>query len=340
MARPTPPPSDELSLRAAEWLSRLCAEDCSSDERAAFDAWIAASRAHRAAFERYERLWAMPKDLSTHSEMFARLDAVAQAAGPVGSVEGDRKSRRFSTRAGWTHALASGITCIALAGIWFTTRDAPEATRIATAAHELRTVTLPDGSVVTLNARTELRTAFSQGERRVQMSGGEAFFDVMKEPARPFVVRVGNSEVRVLGTQFNVRQSDGELEVVVREGRVDVVPDFTVAATASVPRVELTPGNRARIRTAANQVLVAQIDPERVTAWRTGMIRFEDAPLPDVLEDVNRYTDKPLVIANDALRSLKISGRFRVGDADAVRFLLRERFDVQSDVERDQITLR
>ena len=172
------------------------------------------------------------------------------------------------------------------------------------------------------------------------MKGGEAFFDVTKDAARPFIVRIGNSEVHVVGTQFNVRQVNGELEVVVREGKVNVVPDSTIAPTSNVPRVELTPGNRLRVKTDDNQVMVAQVNPERVTAWRTGMIKFDSIALEDVIEDVNRYTDKPLVIANDSLRRLPISGRFRVGDTESVRFLLRERFDVQSSVEGERIVLR
>jgi transmembrane sensor len=85
---------------------------------------------------------------------------------------------------------------------------------------------------------------------------------------------------------------------------------------------------------------VAQVNPERITAWRTGMIKFDSVALEDVIEDVNRYTDKPLVIANDSLRRLPISGRFRVGDTESVRFLLRERFDVESSVEGERIVLR
>ncbi len=85
---------------------------------------------------------------------------------------------------------------------------------------------------------------------------------------------------------------------------------------------------------------MAEVNPERLTIWRTGMIKFDAVALEDVIEDVNRYTDKPLVIANEALRELPISGRFRVGDTESVRFLLRERFDVESTVETDRIVLR
>lgn len=319
---------------AAEWIGRLNAEDCSPAERAAFERWLEISPGNRAAFDRCRKIWSMPKQLAGHSEMFAKLAAKADA------VPNHARSKWGAGRYRWPAALAAGMATLAIAAGWILVRESPDRTRIATAASEMRSTALPDGSTVVLNARTTISTAFTDLERRVVMSGGEAFFDVSKDPSRPFIVRVGNSEVRVVGTQFNVRESNGELEVVVRQGKVNVVPDSTVAPTASVPRVELTPGNRLRVNTSDNQVVVAQVDPERLTAWRTGMIKFDSIALSEVIEDVNRYTDKPMVIANDSLRGLPISGRFRVGDTESVRFLLRERFDVQSYVEQDRIVLR
>lgn len=112
------------------------------------------------------------------------------------------------------------------------------------------------------------------------------------------------------------------------------------APAASVPRVELTPGSSLRVNSSDNQVVVAQVDAERLTSWRTGMIKFDSVALSDVIEDVNRYADKPLVIANEALRALPISGRFRVGDTESVRYLLRERFAVESSEEKERIVLR
>lgn len=319
---------------AAEWMGRLNAEDCSPAERAAFESWLVSSPDNRAAFDRCRKIWSMPKQLAGHSEMFAKLVAKADA------VPNHARSKRGADRYRWPAALAAGMATLAIAAGWILVRESPDRTRIATAASEMRSTALPDGSTIVLNARTTISTAFTDLERRVVMSGGEAFFDVARDSARPFIVRVGNSEVRVVGTQFNVRESNGELEVVVRQGKVNVVPDSTVAPTASVPRVELTPGNRLRVNTSDNQVVVAQVDPERLTAWRTGMIKFDSIALSEVIEDVNRYTDKPMVIANDSLRALPISGRFRVGDTESVRFLLRERFDVQSYVEQDRIVLR
>jgi transmembrane sensor len=193
---------------------------------------------------------------------------------------------------------------------------------------------------VTLGAHTEISSNMTTNERRIVMRGGEAFFDVRKDAARPFVVRVGNSEVRVVGTQFNIRERSGEVEVVVREGRVNVVPDSRIGPSESIPRVELAAGGRLTVNTSDNQVNVASVDAERLTAWRTGMIRFDAVPLEDVIADVNRYTEKPLVIADDRLRRLPISGRFRVGDTEAVVFLLRERFEVRSEEEVGRVVLR
>jgi transmembrane sensor len=320
---------------AAEWIGRLNAADCTHGERTLFEQWLGSSAENRSAFERCEKVWAMPARLASHSDMFAKLVASADAV-PDRTTSASSRDRRHR----WAMALAAGAACIAVGAGWFLMRDAPDVAHISTAPKEQRSITLSDGSTVTLNGRTTISASFTPSERRVEMLGGEAFFHVGKDPARPFIVAVGNSEIRVVGTQFNVRQANGELEVVVREGKVNVVPDSTVAPAASVPRVELTPGNSLRVTSSDNQVVVVQVDPERLTSWRTGMIKFDSVALSEVIEDVNRYADKPLVIANDALRALPISGRFRVGDTESVRFLLRERFEVESSEEAERIVLR
>lgn len=316
---------------AAEWIGRLNAADCTPEERVSFDRWLLSSAENRAAYERFEKVRTMPARLAIHSDMFAQLVASADAVP-------DR--RKASSPRGWAMALAAGVACISAGIGWLFMSQPADVARITTAPREQRSVALADGSSVTLNGRTALTAAFTATERRVEMNGGEAFFQVSRDATRPFVVRVGNSEVRVVGTQFNVRQSNDELEVVVREGRVSVVPDSTVAPAASVPRVELTPGSRLRMNSIDNRVVVAQVDAERLTSWRTGMIRFDTVALADVIEDVNRYADKPLVIVNDSLRGVPISGRFRVGDTESVRYLLRERFGVESSEERERIVLR
>ena len=313
---------------AAKWITRIHAEDCTPEDRADLDRWLSASPANRAAFDELARVWKLPAQLAGHAEIFAKLSAQADAA--------DARKRALS----WRYAMAAGLACLAVAVTWIGMRGSMPDAQTASTVVAPQTLTFPDGSNVVLGAKTVVSLNYSATERRVTMRGGEAFFDVSKDAVRPFVVRVGNSEIRVLGTQFNVRQSASELEVVVREGKVNVIPDARGGELASAPRVEVTPGNRLRVTAGANEVSVAQVNVERLTAWRTGMMKFDAVPLGEVIEDVNRHADKPLVIANESIRALTVSGRFRVGDTEGVQFLLKERFGVAIDVEAERVLLR
>lgn len=115
----------------------------------------------------------------------------------------------------------------------------------------------------------------------------------------------------------------------MKEGRVNIVPD-TGPLGLIAAKVELTPGNRGRVAATSRDVKVAVVDAERLTAWRTGSLEFDGMTLDEVVTEVNRYTDKPLVIADERIKGQTVSGRVRVGDIDTVRFILRERFDIES----------
>lgn len=114
------------------------------------------------------------------------------------------------------------------------------------------------------------------------------------------------------------------VEVIVKEGKVNVVPDAGPLALG------LTRRNRPRLGSAQQPLKVPAVDASRATAWRVGSIEFDSMTLEEVVTEVNRYTDVPLVIEGPALKSQLISGRVRVGDIETFRFIRRERFDIDS----------
>jgi transmembrane sensor len=209
-----------------------------------------------------------------------------------------------------------------------------------TAHGQQRELPLEDGTLVHLNTDSAVQVAFSDEERGVELSRGEAFFEVTKDRrGRPFVVRTGDTEVRVVGTKFSVRTSEGRTDVVVSEGRVQVIPNATHVLPSVPARVELVPGDALRFDRADNHMQIAAIDPRRATAWLTGSIDFDNAALEDVIVEVNRYTRTPFVIADDRLRSLRLSGSFKVGDAGSVRFALKDAFGIEAESRTDRIEL-
>ncbi len=201
-------------------------------------------------------------------------------------------------------------------------------------------VLLADGSRVYINTSSQLRVKFAPNLRRVELAAGEAFFEVTKDPARPFVVAVGGSEVTVVGTKFAVRQDGSQTSVVVTEGKVNVVPQVGRHTEAVPDKVALLPGDALRFDARQQRVQVAQVDSEAATTWRNGSISFDNATLEEVIAEVNRYTQKPFVLEDEALKAVRLSGRFRVGDTESVVFALKDGFGVEAVTGEERVGLR
>jgi len=323
---------DSILSRAAEWAARLRSPDATPAERASFEEWLAADPAHREAYARCERVSAWPGRLRADPGLVAELRAAAApGTAPVAA------QRRFNR---WQLALAASGAVVTIALLMSVPRLSNDAVEVATHRGEQRTLALADGSIIQLNTHSVLTYRLTPTERRVELRDGEAFFNVAKDPARPFVVKAGKAEVRVVGTQFTVRQVAGELEVVVKEGKVDVVPEPRFLGPNAPRRVELTPGSRLQLEPSGQDIKVAAVDVDRALAWRSGVATFDAAPLEEVVAAVNRYAEAPLAIEDESLRAVRVSGQFRIGDVEGVRFMLRESFGIESTPRAGVIGLR
>lgn len=318
---------------AEEWAARLGAPDFSNEERAAFERWLAADASHRSEYERVKELEAFPRVFEASPAYVADL---------LAEVEPDRVPRTWLIPA----SIAAGCAMLALALVLAPRLIDSDLQRVATRHGEQRSLTLPDGSVVQLNTDTQIAYRVDNNERHVDLRSGEAFFDVAKDEARRFVVRTPTAEIQVVGTQFSVRTRPNDVEVIVKEGKVNVVRAGSTLSPArllspsSNARVELAPGNRLRLAADSKPAQIAAVDASRATAWRSGILDIDAMSLEEVVAEVNRYVPAPFVIEDDSIRRLQFSGRFRLGDSEAIRFMLRERLGIESEPRNDTIALR
>jgi len=174
---------------------------------------------------------------------------------------------------------------------------------------------LPDGTKVWLNAASSLRypTAFNEDKRIVEMNG-EAYFEVKKDPSRPFFVRInGQAEVQVTGTSFNINSYADEpsINTTLIEGSVKLVPDMNAGdiSAGGDKAVSLVPGLQARIthtepagRGAVATVDIGKADIEKVTAWKNGMFNFEGSKLKDAMRQLARWYDIEVVYDDAVLK--------------------------------------
>jgi transmembrane sensor len=202
----------------------------------------------------------------------------------------------------------------------------------------IKRISLSDGSTVTLNTDTVIHVRLSGTSRRIDLERGEAFFEVARDPRRPFLVSAAGERVVAVGTQFSVFRRAADLRVVVTEGEVKV--EALKGGAAVRPATELPAGSIAQVDSAG--VLVKQrtvAEAETYTSWRSGYINLTDTELATAVAEFNRYNKKKLVIADSAITALRIGGNLRAANVDAFVRVLEEGFPVRAQDQGDRIVL-
>lgn len=208
----------------------------------------------------------------------------------------------------WKAVAAAAILAIVF-GTWLYRAPQPAAaisyTTISTTVGQRKIVTLPDGSTVWLNNQSELHfpTQFNLKNRQVKLIG-EAFFEVIHDPKRPFTVKTGALSTRVLGTSFNIRNyiDDQTTDVVVVTGMVGVKP-----ATGQ-SRI-LKPGNQLSYERATGQMLQNSVDPKDHISWQQGALVFKNEKLEVICKRLERWFGVKIEIQTPALKNRKLSIR-------------------------------
>ena len=206
-----------------------------------------------------------------------------------------------------------------------------------TAVGELSRVALSDGSVLQLNTDSEVNVAFSDSVRQVELVSGEVYFEVAKDPKKPFVVDVGDDKVAAIGTAFNIDSRPGlDTEVLVTEGKVRV--SLNSLAQSESDELFLIQGQKVVIGSSESKVNDDQ-DHETILSWREGMLVFQGEPLAQAIQEIDRYTSLKLTIVDDSIADIPVGGFFRTGDTEGLLQILSLNFGVGSKQIGDEILL-
>ena len=338
-AASSPPDDSDLRATAAQWTIRRD-RGLSASESIDYELWLAADPRHAAAMQRSAAAW-------------SRLDRIPEsAAAPVFATATRRRSfwRRSLVFAPLATAAAVALVALHLTRPSATTPSASAALAPASASASAsaatspssapRQLTLSDGTVVQLNTGGEVLEQFTAAERRVLLARGEAHFAVTKNPARPFVVRAGNVDVRAVGTAFNVHLQSAAVDVLVTEGVVqlksaaEATPAYAPVAREPIPL--LSPGQRAVVSLApvssATSVVVTTTTPDeiaRALAWQAPLLRLGGATLAELVLEFQRRSGQRVILADPALASLRVGGRFRADDLAGFTHLLATTLDLE-----------
>ncbi|TAJ90865.1 FecR domain-containing protein [Reyranella sp.] len=283
----SPAPNKGQSLRGQviDWHFRL--ESAPDDQalRAEFDAWLAQSDRHRKAHETIQSIW-------HDAEQLQPAAPARQQAANVAKLQHPRpRSRRFY----YVAALAACLAILMLPAVQLRLA-ADHMTGIA----ELRELMLDDGSRVTLDAASAIAVDFSTARRSIKLLSGQAFFEVVSLPDRPFVVTASDVNVTVTGTSFSVGTSDMGVGVTVETGNVRVSRDGKELAG-------LVAGERLRVDpdgVAAQE----SVNPGDAAAWRSQRFIVHEATVREVVEQIGRYVPGAIIFRDQQVADRRVTG--------------------------------
>lgn len=291
--------ADALRDEALGWLVRVQSDAATAEDWAALTDWLEASEAHQSAFEAAELLSA---------EITERAAEIAAAAPRTAQVIALRPRRLAPFFAALTAAAAALVVAPM---VWRSYEGAP--VTYSTASGETQDVALADGTHIRLDGASKLTVRLGWTARRVEMADAQATFDVAHDPSKPFLISVGDQQVRVVGTEFNIRHYDKAVVVSVRRGIVEV----RQPALGAQPIARLTKGQELRHNEGAAQSTRAEVNPDAAFAWTQGRMVCEERPLSEIVGDLNRRYPTPIRLG-PAAAGLRFSGVLELGDQEAL----------------------
>jgi transmembrane sensor len=311
-----------LEAAAAAWVARLDAADLTQAEQLELESWLNSDTRCAGAFARARAVFVSP-DLTSALRATRRLPSTSVSSAP------------FFNR-GLLAAAAAVVATVVGTALLLGQRDPVQKAVYSSELGEIRQIPLTDGTRVTLNTNSVLQVEYSRESRLVTLDRGEAYFEVAKDPQRPFIVVGSSAQARAVGTSYDVRlgDDDGEMRIRVMSGRVAVEspPSKRSAAVRAISRLfglesargaYLNVNQEAEVRVGKDgpdkgeiQVSIRELSPavfERSLMWREGMLSFEGVTLADAIAEFARYSRQQIFIRG-TLANEHVSGLFAASD--------------------------
>jgi len=337
--------TEQAELTACRYIAQRETGPWCERDAAELDQWIAESPLHRVVYYRLNAAW--------HEAGRLKVLGVGSAHGAVRSSQTNWR-RRVGSMA--LRAIAATVVLAIGAGLYVFRDSLFSLDTYRTDVGGLQTVPLADGSRVTLNTDSALRISLNEAERQVDLERGEAFFEVARDPARPFVVKAGNERVVAVGTKFSVRRDSHGLRVIVTEGAVRMERKGYAATAepgaiaASEGKARLARRHEAAVLLPAGAIALAHttdlvveqrplVQAEQQLSWRTGVLTFRDTSLADAVAEFNRYNERKIIIRDPAIAGFHVGGVFGVTQPEPFVRLLQDGFPIRVTEEAGKIIL-
>lgn len=337
-----------------EILTKYLAKECTPSEEKSVNEWLAEDAKNREYFQHLEELWNLseknyPTDMPFNTEVdWAVLKNRMEDEGIVGNIKTTASRSTFSLNSTWSVLLRIAAIFL-LAGlfglytfntIYIPVEDVEESTfkEISMSKGKRGGVTLSDGTKVYLNADSKISipNVFSENTRKVYLEG-EAYFDVAKNPNKPFIIETSNALVQVIGTSFVVKNysDDKEVKTIVESG----VVSFRGVNSDESNGVILTKGTMARLNLKNDEIITEQVeDLDLYLSWKRGELKFNDTAMSEVAKELERKYDVSVKFEKDTIKNVHLTAELKSKSMDRVIHTIATSLNLNYSVNEDEIT--
>jgi ferric-dicitrate binding protein FerR (iron transport regulator) len=312
----------EYKFDIDELIAKRLATEIGDQELVLLEKWLAESPDNRFYFSQMERLWqqseigkgALPRALDVEA-------ALAKTKSSIQLQPTNRRAIRIRLGSRWM-AAAAALLLLVSAIVFFDPFNRTTIQEIA-ALTTIQQDTLSDGSVVALNQYSNLTASFSKNTRRIKMRG-EAYFQVVPNPEKPFVVDVQQVKITVIGTKFNVdnRSDSSKVIISVEEGKVRVQSGDQV--------LYLTVGDQATIDCVTGLISRKALQQaSNMKGWIDRRFVFDDVPLSEVIPILENVYQVQIALKNKELGNCLLHARFNDEPIEQVLDVIKQTFSLQ-----------
>jgi len=323
----TPLHTNTIDDEASIWLVRLDDGNLSKQYKKELRLWLAADKRHEVALKAMADIWNDMDEVlinindENHSDNVSLWPVLKPILKPF--------------------ALAASMSFIAIF-IWLSAPVNVQKNSYVTAIGQQLDTRFDDGSVIHLNTNSHIETEFSQEKRIIKLIKGEVLFEVAHDPNRPFIVYAGDRLVQAIGTKFVVHLASENIQVTVTDGKVKMskapinteLSDIKELNNSTIQKDDIFIAKGEKVIATSNQTpKLTQIELasiERELSWLDGKLVFENEKLIDIIEEINRYVDIEIVLKAPSLHDVRISGRFDLGDSEALIEAIELSFNIKS----------
>ncbi|OOQ58663.1 FecR domain-containing protein [Mucilaginibacter pedocola] len=309
--------------------------EATPQEAADIDAWLAADEANAVHYAQLKRIWDESLKLANTSTVdadaaYTRLQSCIKN---MPEAEEAAIVPLASKKTNWL-AIAAAVLVFVVAGYFGLNYLTGPPKNISIASNNgVLTDTLPDGSVITMNAMSRLSYPenFKGDTRQVKLQG-EAFFNVKPDKTKPFIISVNDVTIRVVGTSFNIKSRNGKTEVIVATGIVNVAQNHK--------SINLNPGEKTEVGAGQGGLGKQNVKGKLYNYYATKELVCDQTPLDELVQALNAIYGSNIVIGNKAIAKLPITTVFKEQPLNQILTTVQETFRISVERQNGRIILK